>query len=174
MVKPAAASSSSPSLASPSSLKAMSLLAPLSSMSPLASAGSMPSASLGRAVSADMAPTRELVEGIDQTSLPARTDDAAITRPSLVILAPGQSFHGYVCRGTVLHVQQGHVVLNAAPRRLAAHVWRTTASLQAGEVYVIDCAGWLTLGSDAGARVILRDNTVPSGFWQRLMERLGA
>ncbi|VVE10344.1 hypothetical protein PAQ31011_02617 [Pandoraea aquatica] len=82
-----------------------------------------------------------------------------------VSLAPGQSFHGYVSQGTVLHVGQGRVVLTPASRWLAASAWRTDIALTAGHVYVTETGGWITLASDAGARIACREEVAasPSG-----------
>ncbi|APD12588.1 hypothetical protein [Pandoraea sputorum] len=96
-----------------------------------------------------------------------------------VSLAPGQSFHGYVSQGTVLHVEQGRVVLTPASRWLADSVWRTDVSLTAGHVFVTETGGWITLASDAGARVACREYAAatPSGVapgrqWAGRLERL--
>lgn len=85
--------------------------------------------------------------------------------PIDVTLAPGQSFHGYVSQGTVLHVGQGRVVLTSASRWLANSVWRTDVSLAAGHVFVTETGGWITLASDVGARVACREEVAasPSG-----------
>ncbi|MEF3065822.1 hypothetical protein [Pandoraea apista] len=76
---------------------------------------------------------------------------------SHLTLASGQSFHAYACRGTVIHIERGSVVLTTAPRWLAASFWRNTVLLTAGQVYVTQTSGWLTLSAEAGARLTLRD-----------------
>ncbi|AKC71942.1 hypothetical protein [Pandoraea oxalativorans] len=87
------------------------------------------------------------------------------TRPADVSLAPGQSFHGYVSQGTVLHVGQGRVVLTPATRWLADSAWHTDVALTAGHVYVTETGGWITLASDVGARIACREEVAasPSG-----------
>ena len=89
-----------------------------------------------------------------EAGTPARTAEA----PPLV-LTRGQSFHGYLRRGTVLHVRQGTATLTPAARWLAASVWRTAVSLTAGQVHVLETSGWITLTSDAGARIGYRDDS---------------
>ncbi|WP_374622976.1 hypothetical protein [Pandoraea sp.] len=104
--------------------------------------------------------------------------------PSSITLTRGQSFHAYVSRGTVFHVQQGCAVLGLAPRWLSASVWRDVVSLAAGQVRVVETPGWMTLTSDAGARIALRESTGDArhragwrahatGRWQRIRERFG-
>lgn len=73
-------------------------------------------------------------------------------------LARGQAFHGYVSRGTVLHVREGIVLLTPAPRWLAGSVSRTDVSLAAGQVHVVQTSGWITLASGTGARILCRDD----------------
>ncbi|MFJ2993191.1 hypothetical protein [Pandoraea sp. NPDC087047] len=89
-------------------------------------------------------------------------------------LARGQSFHGYVGRGTVFHVREGVVLLTLAPRWLAASLSRTTVSLAAGQVYVVQTPGWITLASGAGAHIVCRDDdrAQPSSRLARRLRRL--
>ena len=125
---------------------------------------------------------------VAQSWVPALLDDkggdAPGTLPSSVTLTRGQSFHTYASRGTVFHVQQGHAVLGLAPRWLSASVWRDVVSLTAGQVHVVETPGWMTLTSDAGARIALRAGTGDArhragwcahatGCWQRICERFG-
>ncbi|VVD96472.1 hypothetical protein [Pandoraea anhela] len=88
-----------------------------------------------------------------------RTAEAAAAGPTTLTLAPGQAFHAYAARGTVLHVRRGQVALTPAARWLAASLWRTTVPLMAGQVYVMQTSGWITLSSATGASITCRDTT---------------
>ncbi|VVE88601.1 hypothetical protein [Pandoraea bronchicola] len=107
---------------------------------------------------------------------PANVDNGAFAaRPSHLTLAHGQSFHAYVSRGTVLHIERGDVVLCAAPRWLAASFWRNTVSLTAGQTHVAETSGWMTLSAGTGARIVLRedagDTRGPAGPRSRAVRR---
>ncbi|VVE66470.1 hypothetical protein PCA31118_02229 [Pandoraea captiosa] len=81
------------------------------------------------------------------------------TQSTDLTLMRGQSFHGYVSRGTVLHVGTGRAVLTPASHWLSESIWRTTVPLTAGQVHVVQTSGWMTLTSETGARIVWRDNS---------------
>ncbi|AHB78395.1 MULTISPECIES: hypothetical protein [Pandoraea] len=156
------------SVGTPSSLASMSLAAPLSSLSPLSPLSAPSPTTRHSTASRDATPPQAAGD-----AAPGRPHDAPGTRASVIVLAGGQSFHGYLARGTVLHVQRGRVTLTLAPRWMAASVWQTTVSLAAGEVCVIPTTGWQALTSDTGAELAVRDGTARASLWQRLRARLG-
>ncbi|VVE23901.1 hypothetical protein PCO31110_03325 [Pandoraea communis] len=121
--------------------------------SPLFSSDSTRVRDIGDARRADWPLSRPRV------ALPANAESGSPAQlPSHLSLARGQSFYAYVGLGTVLHIERGDVLLTAAPRWLAASFWRRAVSLTAGQVYVAETSGWLTLSAATDARVALRED----------------
>jgi len=58
--------------------------------------------------------------------------------------------------GTVLHVNAGRLWLAAAPAWLAGTLFRQERRLAAGDVFVVESAGWLALQPDRESAVMLR------------------
>lgn len=71
-------------------------------------------------------------------------------------LKPGQSLRVHAVAGTVLHVNSGSLWLAAAPAWLAGTLFRHERRLAAGDVFVVESAGWLALQPDGESAVTLR------------------
>jgi len=86
-------------------------------------------------------------------------------------LKPGQSLRVHAVAGTVLHVNAGRLWLAAAPAWLAGTLFRQERRLAAGDVFVVESAGWLALQPDGESAVALRP---PLAWCDEGRARLGA
>lgn len=81
-------------------------------------------------------------------------------------LAAGQSFQVAVDAGTALFAAQGRLRVDAAPRWLADVIVPVGCTLDEGEGWVVERAGWITVSALGGAPARLR--FAPAGRGWRL------
>ena len=88
-------------------------------------------------------------------------------------LPAGQRLDLRLPQGSVLQVCQGRLLLLGPPRWLGGQVWWPRHTLQAGEVLVLDEAGWVQLCAAPGEPVAWRVQP-PASALRRLRALIGS